>query len=87
MELAVTDQDWRAEGLCAKSDPDLFFAVGAIEHKQAKRICRSCPVREQCLTYAMDSPVDHGIWGGLTERERRRWRRQAGSQGWRSLAS
>jgi WhiB family redox-sensing transcriptional regulator len=87
VELAVIDQDWRAEGLCAKSDPDLFFAVGAIEHKQAKRICRSCPVREQCLTYAMDSPVDHGIWGGLTERERRRWRRQAGSQGWRSLAS
>jgi WhiB family transcriptional regulator, redox-sensing transcriptional regulator len=83
----VTDQDWRAQGLCSGTDPDLFFAVGAIEHKQAKRICRGCPVRQDCLAYAMDSPVDHGIWGGLTERERRRWRRQAGSSGWRSLAA
>ena len=81
----VLDQDWRAEGLCAQINPDLFFAVGAVEHKQAKRICRACPVREQCLSYAMDSPIDHGIWGGLTERERRRWRRKAGTEGWRSL--
>lgn len=90
MDLVVSsgpDQDWRAVGLCAGSDPDLFFAVGALEHKQAKRICRSCPVRRECLSYAMDSPVDHGIWGGLTERERRRWRRKAGPAGWRSLAS
>jgi WhiB family redox-sensing transcriptional regulator len=89
LDLVLTgrDQDWRAAGLCAKSDPDLFFAVGAVEHKLAKRICRSCPVAEQCLSYAMDSPVDHGIWGGLTERERRRWRRKAGPAGWRSLAS
>jgi WhiB family redox-sensing transcriptional regulator len=87
LNLVTTDQDWRAGGLCSQSDPDLFFAVGAVEHKQAKRICRSCPVRSECLTYAMDSPVDHGIWGGLTERERRRWRRKAGPAGWRSLAS
>lgn len=83
----AVDQDWRAGGLCSGADPDLFFAVGALEHKQAKRICRACPVRQECLTYAMESPVDHGIWGGLTERERRRWRRQAGPQGWRSQAS
>lgn len=85
--MVGVDQDWRADGLCAQTDADLFFAVGALEHKQAKRICRSCPVRTECLSYAMDSPVDHGIWGGLTERERRRWRRKAGSAGWRSLAS
>lgn len=84
--LSGPDQDWRAIGLCGQADPDLFFAVGAPEHKQAKRICRSCPVREQCLSYAMDCPVDHGIWGGLTERERRRWRRNAGPTGWRSTA-
>ena len=83
----VTDQDWRAGGLCSRSDPELFFAVGALEHKQAKRICRACPVREECLAHAMDASIDHGIWGGLTERERRRWRRNAGPQGWRSLAS
>jgi len=87
VQATLLDQDWRAEGLCSQADPDLFFAVGAVEHKQAKRICRACPVRSQCLTYAMDSPVDHGIWGGLTERERRRWRRQAGPSGWRSFAT
>ena len=78
------DQDWRALGLCAGSDPDLWFSVGAFEHKQAKMICRRCPVRRQCLTYAMDEPVDHGIWGGMTERERRRHRRSAPGGDWRS---
>lgn len=81
----VVEQDWRAMGACSSTDPDLWFAVGAIEHKQAKRICRECPVRGQCLAYAMDAPVDHGIWGGLTERERRRFRRQAGAKDWRAL--
>ncbi|HEV3473119.1 MAG TPA: WhiB family transcriptional regulator [Actinomycetota bacterium] len=79
------DQDWRAEGLCAERDPDLWFAIGALEHRQAKRICRDCPVQRECLSYAMDHPVDHGIWGGMTERERLRWRRKAGQAGWRSL--
>jgi WhiB family redox-sensing transcriptional regulator len=78
-------QDWRAYAACAGSDPDLFFAAGALEHKLAKRVCRTCPVRAECLAYAMDEPVDHGVWGGLTERERRRFRRQAGSGDWRAL--
>ncbi len=82
---AVVEQDWRALGACSQTDPDLWFAVGAMEHKQAKRICRECPVQTQCLAYAMDAPVDHGIWGGLTERERRRFRRQAGAKDWRAL--
>jgi WhiB family redox-sensing transcriptional regulator len=82
---ALLDQNWRALASCAQIDPDLFFAVGAREHKLAKRICRTCPVRRECLAYAMDEPVDHGIWGGMTERERRRYRRQAGPAGWRSL--
>jgi WhiB family redox-sensing transcriptional regulator len=82
---ALLDQNWRALASCAQIDPDLFFAVGAREHKQAKKICRACPVRRECLAYAMDEPVDHGIWGGMTERERRRYRRQAGPAGWRSL--
>lgn len=81
----LSDQDWRGLGSCAGTDPDLWFAVGAMEHKRAKRICASCPVREQCLSYAMDAPVDHGVWGGLTERERRRYRRVAGPRGWRSV--
>jgi WhiB family redox-sensing transcriptional regulator len=51
----------------------------------AKKVCRACPVRGECLAYAMDAPIDHGIWGGMTERERRRYRRQAGTAGWRSI--
>jgi WhiB family redox-sensing transcriptional regulator len=82
--VSLQDQDWRAHGACAKTDPDLFFAVGALEHKQAKLVCRTCPVRRECLSYAMDAPVDHGIWGGLTERERRRYRRKAPGGDWRS---
>jgi WhiB family redox-sensing transcriptional regulator len=85
LSAVAVEQDWRALGACSKTDPDLWFAVGAMEHKQAKRICRECPVQSQCLAYAMDAPVDHGIWGGLTERERRRFRRQAGAKDWRAL--
>ena len=73
----LTGENWRADALCSRTDPDLWFSPGAIEHKEAKRICRDCPVRLDCLQYAMETPVDHGIWGGLTERERRRFRRQA----------
>jgi WhiB family transcriptional regulator, redox-sensing transcriptional regulator len=83
--IDIVIQDWRAFAACAETDPDLWFAAGAIEHKIAKRICRVCPVREQCLAYAMEEPVDHGLWGGLTERERRRYRRQAGQGDWRAL--
>ncbi len=77
------DQDWRAGALCSKTDPEIFFAPGALGHKVAKRICRLCPVQRECLVYAMEAPMDHGIWGGLTERERRGFRRKAGSGDWR----
>lgn len=84
MSLALADdQDWRAQALCSRIDPDLFFAVGAREHREAKSICKQCPVRTQCLVHAMEAPIDHGIWGGMTERERRRFRRHAGIEGWR----
>lgn len=85
MALALEDQDWRSGAACgASGESELWFAVGALEHKKAKQICRQCPVRTQCLSYAMDEPVDHGIWGGLTERERRRHRRKAGPNDWRT---
>ena len=71
----LQDQDWRSQAVCAQTDPDLWFSPGAVEHREAKRICRECPVRRQCLSYAMEAPVDHGVWGGMTERERRRHRR------------
>jgi WhiB family redox-sensing transcriptional regulator len=83
-QAPILDQDWRSSGLCAATDPDLWFAVGAVEHREAKSICRRCPVRSQCLAYAMEAPVDHGIWGGMTERERRRYRRKAANGDWRA---
>jgi WhiB family redox-sensing transcriptional regulator len=82
--LADADHDWRAFALCAESDPNLWFGAGALEHKLAKRICRRCPVRTECLDYAMEAPVDHGVWGGMTERERRRCRRKAPGGDWRA---
>lgn len=86
-EMALLDQDWRAFASCTDHDPDLFFSPGSLEHKIAKGICRKCPVRPECLAYAMDTPVDHGVWGGMTERERKRVRRRAGSAGWRALVA
>jgi WhiB family redox-sensing transcriptional regulator len=83
VDLIREDQNWRAHALCAKVDPELFFAAGALEHKVAKRICRTCPVQKECLVFAMDTPMDHGIWGGLTERERRSYRRRAAGGDWR----
>jgi WhiB family redox-sensing transcriptional regulator len=83
----IQDQDWRAHGSCSQGDPNLWFAVGALEHKRAKSICRRCPVKTECLAYAMDTPIDHGVWGGLTERERRRYRRQSSDGNWRALLS
>jgi WhiB family redox-sensing transcriptional regulator len=71
----LTDLEWRSRAKCSGVDADLFFAAGALEHKLAKKICRGCSVRAECLAYALQEPVDHGIWGGLTERERRRFRK------------
>jgi WhiB family redox-sensing transcriptional regulator len=85
--LIREDQNWRAHAICAKYDPDLFFAAGALEHKVAKRICRTCPVQKECLVFAMETPMDHGIWGGLTERERRSYRRRAAGGDWRLAMS
>ena len=70
------DQDWRASGACGEHDPDLWFTAGAVEHRAAKRICSVCVVRTECLDYALTAAIDYGIWGGLTERERRRHRRE-----------
>jgi len=68
--------DWRNEASCRDVDPDLFFPIGttgiAIEQVEAaKRICGGCAVREPCLEFALASNQDAGVWGGLTEDERR----------------
>ncbi|MEV6203558.1 WhiB family transcriptional regulator [Streptomyces sp. NPDC051771] len=68
---------WRAEAACHEVDPDLFFPVGTgssalTQAEEAKRVCRRCPVREPCLRSALAQPhPPSGVWGGLTEAERR----------------
>lgn len=68
--------DWRHRAACRDEDPELFFPVsdtgpGARQATQAKAVCARCPVRSECLTFAMESGLDFGIFGGTTERERR----------------
>jgi WhiB family redox-sensing transcriptional regulator len=62
--------EWAVNASCRTSDPDALFVQGAAQN-QAKVICRSCPVRVACLADALDNRVEFGVWGGMTERERR----------------
>lgn len=74
--LAQLDPDaetaWQDRGLCAQADPDAWFPDKGESARPAKAVCRGCPVRTECLTYALEHGERHGIWGGLTERQRRR---------------
>jgi WhiB family redox-sensing transcriptional regulator len=62
--------DWPSLAACRDGDPDALFVQGA-EQNVAKRICRGCPVRYECLADALDNRIEFGVWGGMTERERR----------------
>lgn len=68
---------WQADALCAQTDPEAFFPEKGGSTRDAKRVCNECPVRDACLEYAMENDERFGIWGGLSERERRRLRKQA----------
>ena len=72
----MTGPAWVVEGSCVGLDPELFFPINGSDSTipVAKRVCADCVVRVECLTYALDNSLDHGIWGGLTELERRRIR-------------
>lgn len=69
---------WRAKGSCRGSDPGIFYPPPEddAEAAEAKVICGTCPVRQPCLEFALTTREKHGVWGGLTERERRRVLRQ-----------
>lgn len=71
METAL-DTDWMAQGNCADKPPSLFFPSDGVGVEVAKRVCADCPVKAMCLEYALDNRIDHGVWGGTSERERRR---------------
>lgn len=66
-----TVDDWRSEGLCTQSDPDLFFPERGGSSREAKRICNDCPVRSMCLDWALNNGERFGVWGGTSERDRR----------------
>lgn len=72
------EQDWQERALCAQTDPEAFFPEKGGSTREAKRICAGCDVRAECLEYALAQDERFGIWGGLSERERRRLRRAAG---------
>lgn len=74
--------DWRHRAACLTEDPELFFPVGntgpaLAQIEEAKKICARCVVRDQCLTWALENGQDHGVWGGLSEDERRAIKRRA----------
>ena len=68
--------DWRHHALCRNEDPELFFPIGtagpaAVQVEQAKVVCRRCPVTADCLTWAIETGQDAGVWGATSEDERR----------------
>ena len=71
------DRGWQHRALCAETDPEAFFPEKGGSTREAKRTCRACEVRADCLEYALTHQEKFGIWGGLSERERRRLKRQA----------
>ena len=74
---ADEEPDWQERALCAQTDPEAFFPEKGGSTREAKRICSGCDVRAECLDYALANDERFGIWGGLSERERRRLRRPA----------
>ncbi|MGH8921626.1 MAG: WhiB family transcriptional regulator [Actinomycetes bacterium] len=71
-------QEWQERALCAQTDPEAFFPEKGGSTREAKRICLGCEVRAECLEYALSHDERFGIWGGLSERERRRLKHDAG---------
>ncbi|WP_018682356.1 WhiB family transcriptional regulator [Actinokineospora enzanensis] len=71
------EQEWQERALCAQTDPEAFFPEKGGSTREAKRICLGCEVRSECLEYALAHDERFGIWGGLSERERRKLKKRA----------
>ena len=79
--------DWRHHALCRDEDPELFFPIGntgpaLLQIEEAKQVCRRCDVRDACLQWALEAGQDHGVWGGLSEDERRVHRQALAGMMW-----
>src|SRR6202035_3979568 len=70
------DTTWMANGKCRELPPETFFPSDGVGVEVARRICADCPVKTPCLEYALYNRIEHGVWGGASERERRRIARQ-----------
>src|SRR5215469_13118769 len=84
--LVTDDTDWRARAACAAADPDLFFPIASggvsyAQERRAKAFCAICRVRRECLAFALETQQMHGVWGGLSERERARLTRRRPAAG------
>jgi WhiB family redox-sensing transcriptional regulator len=79
------NEDWATDAACQNRQPDELFVKGAAQNR-AKQLCMGCPVRTECLAEALDNRIEWGVWGGLTERERRALlRRRPNVTSWRHL--
>lgn len=72
-----SEHSWQERALCSQTDPEAFFPEKGGSTREAKKICIGCEVRSECLEYALQNDERFGIWGGLSERERRRLKRRA----------
>jgi WhiB family redox-sensing transcriptional regulator len=75
--LPIEQPSWVRDAKCLQADPEIFFPEKGGSTREAKRICAMCDVRSECLDYALENDERFGIWGGLSERERRKLKRMA----------
>ena len=85
LTLTIESDEWRRVASCRDTDPDLFFPVGTtgpaiVQIENAKAVCRQCEAQVDCLEYAIATNQDSGIWGGTSEEERRKLRKQYAAQ-------
>lgn len=77
LEAEADEMGWQERGLCAQTDPEAFFPEKGGSTREAKKVCLTCEVRTECLEYALMNDERFGIWGGLSERERRKLKKRA----------
>jgi len=78
--LNIDRPEWHANAACLGEDVEVFFPHRGEDVSEAKRICEGCPVRTECLAFALDTGQHFGVWGGTSERQRRRMRHRAWRQ-------
>ncbi len=91
--MTITPKNWRSYAACREEDPELFFPVGntgaaLVQIEEAKAVCRRrCPVMERCLQWALETGQEAGVWGGLSEDERRAMKRRASRRSARQVSA